>query len=116
MGANDSATVNDVRMTAQHPDKKVDVCAIDNNEITAIPLVTAEGVSSTATGEVVLVVHQHAYHEKKKTKHSSTQIEHHSDVIDDRSIKVCGEKYATTLDKYETPMSIMNALPCPTLS
>ena len=55
-----------MRVIEIHPDRKVDIRGIDNHEITAIPLVTAGGVTSTITGEVIVIMHQYAYHGKKK--------------------------------------------------
>ena len=48
---------NDARVIETHPDRKVDIRGIDNHEITAIALVTAVGVTSTITGEVIVIMH-----------------------------------------------------------
>ena len=110
-GANGGVAGNDVRVIAKHPDRTVDVRGIDNHEITHIPLVTAGGVTSTTSGEVIVIMHQHACHGKNKTIHSSPQIEHYENKVDDRSIKVGSGQHTTTLDNYKIPMSIRNALP-----
>ena len=62
------------RAIETHPDRKDDIRDIDSHEITAIPLETVGGVTSTITGKVVLIIHQCACHGKNKTIHSSTQI------------------------------------------
>ena len=85
---------------------------IDNHEITSIPLVTAGGVTSTTSGEVILIMHQCAYHPKTKTIHSSAQIEHFKNIVDDRAIKVGGTQQITTSDNHETQISIRSTLPC----
>ena len=51
---------------------------------------TAEGVTTTITGEVIVIMHQHACYGIYKTIHSSSQIEHYKDIVDKRSIKVSG--------------------------
>ena len=50
---------------------------IDNHEAPSIPMVTAGGVTSTTNGEVMLIMHQYAYHPKCAAIHSSAQIEHY---------------------------------------
>ena len=111
IGANGGVAGNDVRAIAKHPDRTVDVRGIDNHEITSIPLVTVGGVTSTTSGEIIIIMHQYAHHGKNKTIHSSPQIEHYENKVDDRSIKVGGSQHITTLDNYKIPMSIRNALP-----
>ena len=73
-GANGGVTGNDVRVIAKHPDSTVDVRGIDDHEIASIPLVTTGGVTLTTSGEVIVIMHQHACHGKNKTIHSSPQI------------------------------------------
>ena len=87
-GANGGVTGSDARVIETHPDRKVDIHGIDNHELTAKPLVTAGGVRSTIAGEVILIMHQYAYHGKNKTIHSSSQVEHCKNIVDDCSIKV----------------------------
>ena len=71
MGANIGVASNDVRFIAKHPDKIVDIRGFDNHEITAIPLKTAGGFTSTTIGEIILIMHQCDYHGKNKNIHSS---------------------------------------------
>ena len=110
-GANGGAAGNDVRVIEKHPDKTCNIKGIDNHEVPSMPIATAGGVASTISGEVALIMHQYAYHPKCATIHSSAQIEHYKNVVDDRSIKVGGGQHITTLDGYEIPMSIRSALP-----
>ena len=51
--ANGGVAGSDVRAIKTHPDRKVDIRGIENHQISAIPLVTAGGVTTTITGEVV---------------------------------------------------------------
>ena len=110
-GANGRVAGSDARVIETHPNCKVDIRSIDNHEITAI-FATAGVATSTITGEVILIRHQHADHGKNKNIHSSPQIEHCKSIVDDRSIKVGGGQCIATLDKYKIPISIQGALPC----
>ena len=97
-GANGGIAGNDVRITCKDPSKTVNVRGIDNHEITSMHLVTAGGVTLSTSGEVILIVHQCAYHPKTKTIHSSAQIDHFKNIVDDRAIKFGGTQQITTLD------------------
>ena len=68
-GSNIGVSGSDVRVIETHTNCKVYIRVIDNHDINAIPLVTAGGVTSTITGEKMLIIHQHAQHGKKKTIH-----------------------------------------------
>ena len=57
-------------------------------------------------------MYQHACHGKNKTIHSSPQIEHYKNIVDDHSINVGGGQHIATLDKHKIPMSIQGGLPC----
>ena len=59
----------------------------------------------------MLFVHQCACHGKNKTIHSSPQIDHCKNIVDDHSIKVSSGQHITTLDKFKIPISIRGALP-----
>ena len=103
-----------MRVIETHPDHKVNICGIDNHQSSIIPLVTAGGVTKTVTGKVIVIMHQHEHHGKRKPTNSSPKIEHCKNVADDLSIKVGGGKHITTLDN-KNPMSIRGALPYITL-
>ena len=75
-GANGGVAGSDARVIDTYPDHNVDIRGIDNYQISAIPLETAGGVTSTITGEVIAIMHQHAHHDKNKTINSSPQIEY----------------------------------------
>ena len=65
----------------------------------------------TTSGEVILIMHQHACHGNKNTIQLSPQIEFYKNKVDDRSIKLGGGQHATTLDKHGILMHIRNTLP-----
>ena len=104
--ANGGIKGSDVRVIENHPDRKVDICGVDNHQISAILLVTVGGVTITITGEVTVIMHQHVCHGKNKPIHSSPQIELHKSIVDDCSIKFRCVQHIATLDKHKTPMSI----------
>ena len=52
-GDNGGVARNYVRVIAKYPDRKVDMCGIDNHEITDIPLITAGWVASTIACDVI---------------------------------------------------------------
>ena len=56
-------------------------------------------------------MHKHAYHGKNNNIHSSPQIEHYKNKVDDRSIEIGGGKHMTTLENHNHLMSIRDALP-----
>lgn len=100
-----------MRFVETHPDRKVDIRDTGNHQISAIPLVTSGRATTTITGEVIVIMHQYACHDKNKTMNSSPQIEHYKNILDDFSIKIGGGQHITTLDKHKIPMSIRGALP-----
>ena len=77
-----------------------------------MPLITTSRVTSTISGDAIVIMRQHACHGKNKTIRSSPQIDHCKKKVDDRSIMLGGGQHATTLDNYKIPLSISNALPC----
>ena len=103
-GANGRVAGDDARIIEKHPDKTCNIRGIDNHEVPSIPIVTAGGVTSTGSREVILIMHQYAYHPKCATIHLSAQIEHYKNAVDDRSIKVGGSQHITTLDNCKIPI------------
>ena len=78
-GANDGVACNDVIIIAKHPDRTADVRDTENHEIVHIPLVTAGEFTLTTSGEVIIIIHQHAHHGKNKTIRSSPHIKHYKE-------------------------------------
>ena len=99
-----------MRVIETHLDRKVDIRGTHNRQISAIPLVTAGGVTKTITGKVTVIMHQNAHHGKNKIICYSPQIEHYKNIVDDLSIKIGGGQFITTLDKHKTTMHIRGAL------
>ena len=111
-GANGGIAGNDVRIIEKSPHHFVNIRGIDNHEITEVPIVTAGGVIHTQHGPVIAIMHQYAYHGKNKTIHSSMQLEHYKNDVNDKSIKVPGGKQRIlTLDGYVIPLNFRQGLP-----
>jgi hypothetical protein len=109
-GANGGLAGEDVRII-ERSDRTADVSGINDHTIRGLPIVTAAGVVSTHIGPVCLIMHQYAYHGKGKTIHSSVQIEHHGNEVNDKSLKVKGGKQCiSTLDGYAIPLQIRGGL------
>jgi hypothetical protein len=107
-GANGGIAGADTRVIARHPHRYVDIRGIDNHEITSIPIVTAGAVARTQHGDVIIVMHQYAYHPLQgKTIHSSGQMESFKNDVNDKSIRVPGGlQRIKTIDGYVFPLSI----------
>ena len=56
-GANGGVAGIDMRVIKTHPTRKVYIRGIDNHQISAIPLVTTGGVTTTITGEVIVITY-----------------------------------------------------------
>ena len=109
-GDNVGVSGSDFRVVETRPDRKVEIRGMNNYQISSIPLVTT-GVPTTITGEVTLIMHQHAQHGKNKPIHFFPQIEHYKNTSYDYSIKFGGGQNITTLDKHKISMSILSHYP-----
>ncbi len=109
-GANGGIAGDDIRII-EHTGRKVDVTGIDNHQITDLSIVTAGGVVDTQHGPVIAILHQYAYTGKGKTIHSSGQIEHYENKVDDKSVIVGGTQRITTLNGYIHPLNVCSGLP-----
>lgn len=109
-GANGGLAGQDVRLI-ETTMRLADVSGINNHTIEALPIATVAGVVTSHLGPVVMIMHQYAYHGKGKTIHSSVQIEHHGNEVNDRSSKLRGGKQCiTTVDGYVIPLHIRGGL------
>jgi hypothetical protein len=109
-GANGGLAGSDVRLI-ETTSRFADVSGIDNHTLGSLPIATVAGVAQTHFGPVCLILHQYAYHGKGKTIHSSVQIEHFGNDVNDKSIRVNGGKQRiTTVDGYAIPVQIRGGL------
>jgi len=68
-----------------------------------IPIATVGGVINTQCGEVIAILHQYAYTGIGTSIHSLAQLEWYKNNVNDKSTKVGGLQWITTLDGYTTP-------------
>ena len=108
-GANGDITGIDTRVIERHSHRTVDICGIDNHEITtSIPIVTAGAVARSQPGDVILLMRQYAYHPQQgRLIHSPYQLEYLANDGNDKLIHIPGE----TVDCYVFPLSIRDGLP-----
>jgi hypothetical protein len=103
-GANGGITGIDTRVIEHHSHQTVDICGIDNHEITtSIPIVTARAVERSQPGDVILLMRQYAYHPQQgRLIRSPCQLEYLANDSNDTLIHIPGE----TVDCYVFPLSI----------
>jgi hypothetical protein len=91
--------------------KRIDLCGVDNHTIRNLEIGTAGAVVKTTKGEVILVMHQYALMPDTKTIHSSGQLEHYGNTVQDKSPKFGhGPPVITTVSGHQIPMYIKNGL------
>jgi hypothetical protein len=90
----------------------VDVVGIDDHELPSISIVSAGAVVSTHLGT------RHRYPKSVRmvsaggtSIHSSGQMEHFGNIVDDRSMVVGGRQHVVTMGDYIIPIDIVNGLP-----
>ena len=112
-GANGGLAGSDVRIINKDAvPRLVDVSGIDSHQITNLPIVTVGGVVPSQRGPVIAIMHQYAYTGEGKTIHSSGQLEHYKNDVNDKSLRVPGGlQRITTNDGYVHPLTIKNGLP-----
>jgi hypothetical protein len=109
-GANGGLAGDDVRVVGKIF-RSVDIQGIDNHQVTDIRVGTVGGVVTTQKGPVVAIFHQNALLGKGPSIHSSAQLEHYKNNINDRSIHAGGLQRVKTLDGYVIPLDIKDGLP-----
>ena len=109
-GANGGILGSDARVILQHT-REVDVTGIDNHELNALKLVDASARVITQHGPAIVILRQYAYHGHDRSIHSTGQIEHYKNIVNDRSMKVGGSQHVHTHHGYILPLDIINGLP-----
>ena len=110
-GANGGFAGSDVRvLEITDPHQTVDLHGIENHAVKNLKLGTVAGLVQTHRGSVVCIMHQYAIYGKGKTIHSSPQLEHFGNQVDDRSRKVGGKQRITTLEGYVIPLQFCQGL------
>ena len=110
-GANGGFAGSDVRvLEIADPHQTVDVHGIEDHTVKNLKLGTVAGLVQTQRGSVVCIMHQYAIYGKGKTIHSSPQLEHFGNLVDDKSRKVGGKQRITTLEGYVIPLQFCQGL------
>jgi len=104
-GANGGIQGDDMHVAdIAQPERHIDVTGIDGHETPKLRVGTAAGVATSQRGGVILASHQYALHGRGKTIHSSSQLEHHKDSVNDRPLKLGGAQSITTNDGHTSPL------------
>ena len=90
--------------------RKCTVTGIDQHQINGLDIVQCTVLVNTNHGYVDLIMNEYAYYGKGHTIHSAGQIEWHKNLVDDKSVKVGGKQYITTLDGYAFPLKCTGGL------
>jgi hypothetical protein len=108
-GANGGIASIDTRVIERHSDQTVGIHGSDNHEITtSIPIVTAGADARSQLGDVILIMHQYAYHPQQgRLIYSPCQLESLANDGNKKLIHIPGE----TVDCYVFPFSIRDGLP-----
>ena len=86
-GANGGICGEDARPIHQHK-RRVDVTGVARHKLSGPPLCNCAAVMPTNRGNVIGIFQNCAYYGKDRSIHSSAQIEHYGNKVDDRSMKV----------------------------
>ena len=86
-GDNGGVYIKDVRLMSKNPDKMLDVIGIGNHKVNSISIVTSWGAVNTTVSPIVAILHQYAHIAKCHSIHSSIQIDHFKNTVDEKSIK-----------------------------
>jgi hypothetical protein len=114
-GANGGIAGIETRVIERHSRRTVDICGMDNHEITtSTPIVTAGAVARSQRGDVILIMLQeYAYHPQQERKKSSRQLESFANDGNDKLFHIPGglQRIQTAMDGYVFPLSIRDGLP-----
>ena len=83
---------------------------IEEHTVKNLKLGTVAGLVQSHRGLIVCFMHQYALYGKGKTIHSSPQLEHFGNQVDDKSRKIGGKQRVTTLDGYVIPLQFKHGL------
>ncbi|EEC42547.1 predicted protein [Phaeodactylum tricornutum CCAP 1055/1] len=84
--------------------RSASITGINEHTLSDLDIVTAAGFVESHKGPIIVIMHQYAYLGKGKTIHSSAQLEHYRNKVEDRSRNVGGQQRIVTLDDYITPL------------
>ena len=90
--------------------RKVNICGIDNHELTGLDIVTCASMFDTNHGRVIGIFHEYAYHGQGRSIHSPAQMEWFKADIDDKSKALGGKQRLLTLEGYIIPFEVSGGL------
>jgi hypothetical protein len=91
-------------------DRKVNICGIDNHELTGLDVVQCASLFETNQGRVIGIFNEYAYYGKGRSIHSPAQMEWFKHKIDDRSHTVGGKQRMSTIEGYVIPFDVIGGL------
>ena len=102
-GANGGLAGEDVRVLS-YTDRSADITGIGDSHMEDVPIVTCAGVVQTTRGPIVLIMNQYAYYGKGSTAHSTGQLSHFGNTVDDKSAMIPGhQQRMVTVDQWVIP-------------
>ncbi|EEC44015.1 predicted protein [Phaeodactylum tricornutum CCAP 1055/1] len=109
-GANGGLAGCDVKVVNK-TGRSASITGINEHTLSDLDIVTAAGFVESHKGPIIVIMHQYAYLGKGKTIHSSAQLEHYRNTVEDRSRNVGGQQRIVTLDDYIIPLHVRQGLP-----
>ncbi|EEC42961.1 predicted protein [Phaeodactylum tricornutum CCAP 1055/1] len=108
-GANGGLAGSDV-MVLHKTGRSATITGINDHTLSDLDIVTAAGYTESQNGPIILIMNQYAHLGQGKTIHSSAQLEHYRNHVEDRSRTVGGNQRIVTLDDYIIPLHIRQGL------
>jgi len=90
-GANGGMAGEDV-MVVERGVKCATVNGINGHAVQDLPICTVAAIVKSNKGSIIIIMHQYAYLGKGKTIHSSAQMEHYKNIVDDKLVRVGGKQ------------------------
>ena len=82
-GANRGVASKEIFIIFTNLDRIINIYRINDYKINSVLIVTTGGFTKSVVGEVIIILNQYAYYGKGKTIHSTGQIEHFKNLVDD---------------------------------
>jgi hypothetical protein len=109
-GANGGLAGSDVKVLFK-TGRSANITGINDHTLSNLDIVTAAGLVESQHGPIILILHQYACLGRGKTIHSSAQLEHYHNKVEDCSRVVGGQQRTVTLEDYIIPLHIRQGLP-----
>ena len=108
-GANGGLAGADMKVLCKS-DRKVNICGIDDHELTGLDVVQCASLYDTNKGRVIGIFNEYAYYGKGRSIHSPAQMEWFKGNVDDKSHAVGGKQRLLTLEGYVLPFEVITGL------